>query len=1168
MDRRVIRNALLAAVMVVLLAVVSPRVGYAEPDEQTEPDSFLLLVQALRYAEEKRIFVHADSPLVPLTEWFIDEVVNSNIPSSQEQTRDKERLLRNIQYQHPSWELEETLVYLRRYDLLSSTIIEVLTDWYIEKIAEYTDDTPDAVRALLTIRVAEEMRDRAALVALYKATYGENWGYNRNWLSNLPLDHWYGVSTTARRVRSLDLSDNGLTGEIPPEIGNLPGLLYLDLRDNGLTGEIPPEIGSLSGLLHLWLGYNGLTGEIPPEIGNLSELSHLHLGSNELIGEIPPEIGNLSELVYLVLSDNGLTGEIPPEIGNLSELSRLYLGGNDLTGEIPPEIGNLSELSYLYLGDNGLTGEIPPEIGNLSELVYLILNNNGLTGEIPPDIGNLSKLSDLSLSNNDLHGQIPMELENLSNLEWFDINGNRFTGCIPDSLYDLQFDNTYILPPSSNFFYLPPCTQMSALAALYEATDGDNWTDNTDWLSDKPIGEWYGVTTNEFDDVVRLELDDNNLSGRIPAEVGNLSSLEYLSLFGNRLSGDIPAELGRLSNLEYLFLGGNRIGGCLPDGLSYVPRIDISALGVPFCGSGSDAPAPSLALAAFSPSPTKVNLFWLNGLEAEAVTIYRDGMPVATPPLDLLHYTDSGLSSNVRYEYRIEANLADGSAEAAEASVVTLAHPPRMVELMDVNESGFTLVIVDESNPPGTEYRITLNDISGENKVASDWNASRCVTFEGLQPGISYSFEAVAGNLDGIESEPGDWIYDDYDHWPVQAQPGNDDPWAIYKINGAAGVYGLTEAAHRWMLSDIRVKFYRNEPGYAGYSPREPVAGVGNVPMGAFIHEVMHGFTHHWTGFPQPCDVMNIHTFKRDVARFLLDFRDYDQSGRQNPLEDWRPFYNTLVSLRGEDFWELLQRGDYHELDALYHFTDADIPSAIAGKLSLLPPTLRPQFDGFIAESVDTTTWREELYWYSSLPPQEMRLWDTAYNYHGVLHHSPQYAAPPSAPRTNIPAQKRELLRNSDRRVLVDFVNTLEDISCNLQVPCKELWNSDFDFWTGYVHRNLYRARLYLEELSAGAGIELAPDNLDAVRGILRPMVSGVSCDGASNPSTLRWRINSETAISDLQRNALLAMVDVLERHPDWRLPCDSDAALAEAWSDVSPRGFIHSHSTPVGGTD
>ena len=48
----------------------------------------------------------------------------------------------------------------------------------------------------------------------------------------------------------------------------------------------------------------------------------------------------------------------------------------------------------------------------------------------------------------------------------------------------------------------------------------------------------------------------------------------------------------------------------------------------------------------------------------------------------------------------------------------------------------------------------------------------------------------------------------------------------------------------------------------------------------------MHGFTEHWDGFPEPCDVMNIYTFKSDVARFMLDFRRYDQAEQTNPWED------------------------------------------------------------------------------------------------------------------------------------------------------------------------------------------------------------------------------------------------------------------------------------------
>ena len=76
-----------------------------------------------------------------------------------------------------------------------------------------------------------------------------------------------------------------------------------------------------------------------------------------------------------------------------------------------------------------------------------------------------------------------------------------------------------------------------ALVALYNATDGDNWTNNTNWLSDRPLGEWFGVTTDENGRVTRLVLRANELSGVLPAELGNLTNLQALLFFRNQLRG-------------------------------------------------------------------------------------------------------------------------------------------------------------------------------------------------------------------------------------------------------------------------------------------------------------------------------------------------------------------------------------------------------------------------------------------------------------------------------------------------------------------------------------------------------------------------------------------------------------------------------------------------------
>ena len=186
----------------------------------------------------------------------------------------------------------------------------------------------------------------------------------------------WGYCYPIESTTEIKLYNRGLSGYIPPEIGNLINLTSLDLSENQLTGSIPPEIGNLINLTELDLGSNQLTDSIPPEIGNLINLTELALGSNQLTGSIPPEIGNL---INLAGRESG--------IGNfISFYPGLDLSENQLTGSIPPEIGDLINLKYLYLGGNQLTGSIPPEIGYLPNLVALRLNHNQLSGLVPESI--------------------------------------------------------------------------------------------------------------------------------------------------------------------------------------------------------------------------------------------------------------------------------------------------------------------------------------------------------------------------------------------------------------------------------------------------------------------------------------------------------------------------------------------------------------------------------------------------------------------------------------------------------------------------------------------------------------------------------------------------------------------------------------------------------------
>ena len=184
-----------------------------------------------------------------------------------------------------------------------------------------------------------------------------------NWSADVRIESWDGVGVWGEpmRVFWLTLYEQGLTGVIPPELGDLDGLEELILTGNELSGEIPPELARLDNLRSLWLGDNRLTGAIPPELSRL-DLKGLFLSHNQLTGSIPAQLSHITNLVYLELDDNQLTGEIPQELANLTRLDYLYLANNDLSGCIPEALHYVQEND---LGDLGLpfcdsTDVLPP----------------------------------------------------------------------------------------------------------------------------------------------------------------------------------------------------------------------------------------------------------------------------------------------------------------------------------------------------------------------------------------------------------------------------------------------------------------------------------------------------------------------------------------------------------------------------------------------------------------------------------------------------------------------------------------------------------------------------------------------------------------------------------------------------------------------------------------
>ena len=436
------------------------------------------------------------------------------------------------------------------------------------------------------------------------------------------------------QLEELILSNNQLSGGISFNPDYLRSLQTVKLGHNNFSGGISASFGYLDRLTVLYLNDNQFGGTIPASLGD-SQLRELRLSNNELTGNIPSELGNVIEMVDLGLEGNFLSGTIPTSLGNLSNLEILLLGQNQLDGSIPVEFGNLSHLQQLGLEDNALGGLIPSTIVNLINLdpegtdfgynklfssnqaVLDFLNDKdpdwNETQTIPPENLQLVDVNGTSVELSwapiqytsdggyyevlysqhsggpySLHGTTTDKTISSYVADGLDYDRSyyfvirAFTPGHGSQQNDLTSDFSLELSAITGPFHCENVSEISqneceALVALYNSTNGSNWSDRTGWLDTILPCSWYGVSC-DGGKVTILSLEANNLNGGLPAQLGNLSFLIELSLPNNQISGSIPVEIGNLSNLSRLKLDRNEMDGIIPaevGGLSSLEQISL-----------------------------------------------------------------------------------------------------------------------------------------------------------------------------------------------------------------------------------------------------------------------------------------------------------------------------------------------------------------------------------------------------------------------------------------------------------------------------------------------------------------------------------------------------------------------------------------------------------------
>jgi len=336
-------------------------------------------------------------------------------------------------------------------------------------------------------------------------------------------------------------------------------VININLTNSGLTGEIPPEIGDLIYLRVLKLNYNELTGPIPSEIGNLTDLFDLELMYNNLSGPIPDELWTLTNLKQLRIQKNQFTGPIPPEIGDLTELTHLYLYGNQFTGPIPSEIGDLTNVVKFHINNNQFSGLIPETICNMNVTWYnphsFDISGNQLVPPYPNCVSNFVEYQySEECESNYLFNGICTEQSDLDVLQQFIDNSSETINM------EMDDNNNGLIEP------IELGTQWWVGGRLAELNC------NYDLANEFPLDD-LGLSGNIPSEIGNLEsmeflwLEDNQLTGPIPSGIGNLEHLKYLILHYNQLSGSIPAEMGDLASLEILKLNNNQLTGFIPDSI-------------------------------------------------------------------------------------------------------------------------------------------------------------------------------------------------------------------------------------------------------------------------------------------------------------------------------------------------------------------------------------------------------------------------------------------------------------------------------------------------------------------------------------------------------------------------------------------------------------------------
>ncbi|KAH0893553.1 LOW QUALITY PROTEIN: hypothetical protein HID58_055982 [Brassica napus] len=380
------------------------------------------------------------------------------------------------------------------------------------------------------------------------------------------------------RLRTLDLSENKISGDLSSFVPGLPSTLeYLSLFDNDFNGsfwfsslanhtrltvfKLSTKLGTIQTqaesswlppfqLKILKLKKFNLGSTIP------SFLAHQHdLRSGLIYGSLPEDIGIVfPHLRYMNFSSNHNHGTIPSSMGEMKSLEFLdmssnyqivlKLSNNQLQGKVFPRHANLTSLVWLFLDGNRFGGSLEQD-----------MSHNSFSGSIPRNF-NVSSLRELRLHSNEFMGSVPSYLFKAKGLQVLDLWHNRISGMILNTIGKTSDLGVLLLGNNSFQTHIPENICMKHIKVIFFAICMVWICQATNYPI--PVEVW------DLKNIISLIFSSNCLIGSIPDSISNLKNLESLDLSNNKLHGNIPPQLADLNNLGYFNVSYNDLSGEIP----------------------------------------------------------------------------------------------------------------------------------------------------------------------------------------------------------------------------------------------------------------------------------------------------------------------------------------------------------------------------------------------------------------------------------------------------------------------------------------------------------------------------------------------------------------------------------------------------------------------------